>query len=352
MQRQLILIIILLFALATVAALLVSQDQKMHNSEINRPKSLIDRPLSSQQEAGKAQIEKIVIVRAGETLLDATQIDGKWLAMHLQAARPFELEKQPLIDLVRSLSNANIIEYKSAKKSNHARLGLADINANNTITSLVKFVSVDGREISLLIGKASMLQGGQFVRYKQDDQMLLIDHSVAVPKNKFDWLRQDLFQFNELEILKVARYSAAEVMANKTRTSAAKQDFVNVEPLWEIVAGQSGAQRKFTLGNINANEELVYADVLSNYIAALSDLSFTQARAVNGIEWASKQPLLSLSVQTTQGETHRLDIVLENGRYLGLFSAEGEFSRLNSWVFTLQDYKVDALLMNRTDFVK
>lgn len=352
MQRQLILILILLFALATAAALFVSQDQKMHNSAINKPKSLIDRPLSSQQEAGKAQIKKIVIVRAGETLLEATQIDGKWLAMHLQAERPFELEKQPLIDLVRSLSNANILEYKSAKKINHARLGLADINANNTVTSLVKFVSVDGREISLLIGKASALQGGQFVRYKQDDQMLLIDHSVAVPNNQFDWLRQDLFQFNVSKIVRVARSSATEIIANKTKTSAAKQDLVNVEPLWEIVAVQSGTQRKFTLGNINANEELVYADVLSNYIAALNDLSFTQARAVNTIEWASKQPLLSLSVQSTQGEMHHLDIVLENGKYLGLFSAEGEFSRLNSWVFTLPDYKVEALLKNRADFVK
>lgn len=355
MQKQFMLIIVLLFLLATAGALLFNQQQQQQAPQefANTPLILKTLISDTQYASGNAMLIKAIEVeRAGETLLIAQKNGEQWLSTHLSKDRTFRVQRAELLTLVRSLSDAKVIEYKSAKPQNHAKLGLADVGPRNTATTLLRVLGENDQAIEILVGAQASSQKGQYVRMKDDDQMLLIDQVIKLPDDKVDWLQTDLFNFNPMDIESVSRLTSLALLEGTSLENTLNL-IDDKEP--KDTAKEWRIERKnqtLVLADMQDIESLVYEEVLNNYLLSLNDLSFDDINELDQIRWGLFTPELVLNITTKQGNQHILTMVEQDSKYYVSVQGEQDYMHLNAWQFSIPSYQAEALLKTRDDFIK
>lgn len=310
MQRQFTLMIILLLVLGTAGALMFSDFKQSKRSN-----AFIKQPLLASLDEGFTrgkQFEPISvrIINQDQTILDATEQDGKWFTKHLDASQTYPLNDVDLIALLRKLAQANIVEYKSNKTKHHNILGLEAASANNPNTFAMSVLTKNGNTVDLLVGNASSVQQGQYVRFAGQNQMFLIDTLLPMPSHHTTWLAPDLLN---IDIHKVA---SIENIAAKERAVAP-----------ELSANQSVKQ-----------------DV--SYIEAINAMHFTDISVFDAQKWALLQNITTLSIMLRNGEIIKVSLAnSEAETYLHVESDE-EYAHLQHWMFTIPDYQIEVFVQS------
>lgn len=300
-------------------------------------------------------IRGIRLFRANKLLLDARYIDGEWFGFIEGSNEGMPLQKTSLINLVRGINDADIIEKKSANPKHHARLGLLGVDEPQSQSTLLTIATAENK-LDILLGNEAELQNGQFVRFVDEDQMLLIDKVISVPSDTYAWFAKNLFTLMTDDVTRIERRDSDEVLwvlendLNKVEASALNTNNLRFE-------GQH-----FTLTGLKSNEKLAFPMVIGNYVATLLKLSFDRFAPITSMNMKNYSLLTSISVKTKDNQSYVLKVFTSlpsnndnvlpiPSEYLVTINGSGITYANNQWVFTLPSNQIEGILKNRDDFL-
>ncbi|MGB3726931.1 MAG: DUF4340 domain-containing protein [Glaciecola sp.] len=353
MNKQLYLVVVLLLCLSGAGAWLVHNSQQDVNKTVsNTP--FIDYLLSDQTLNETVNITGLQIERNNTVIMQAERVDGSWQSKHLSATKFFPVHDTELFESVRKITQAKIIEHKSAKPENHAKLGLADVNAEEGAGTLVSLQLKDKVNVSFLVGNRSSMRNGQFVRLKGSAQMLMIDQVITLPDSPYAWLQNNLLSIEQADISQIIRYQTN----NQTKTvNEAQGESTQTDTsliLWKLVASTNDdSEDKLRLADIQNNESLAYEGVIDNVVASINELSFEQISELNQEQWIADDTLLKLEIMTKRGKLYTIEAkALEQDYAVRVYSSDpNQSAYLHDWQFVIPSYQIEALLKGRDDFV-
>ncbi len=315
MLRMIILAILAAGCVGTAYFLLIDNPQGQPSSS-----QLLLRGLSKDA-AGISQIE---ITDADGEVFSARLIDGTWQATHLAENQTFPVQQSALKSLVEQLSQARVIEKKTANSDYYERLGVADPNDSGGGSRQVTLIGVLSR-YTLYVGKPSDYGSGQFVREKDEAHALLINTVINLPRTPTDWLQQS--------VMPVSPDNVSRVVI--TRRGQADMTFArDATGTWEWLEQ-------------DAQASLRYPTVLNDAIAAMLDLSYESLTPYQPQNWPEENGHATLQLTQTDGQQLTLHLrPTASGANYQLWIEDGPLSGdLSDWTFILAPYQANALLL-------
>ncbi|GLR73003.1 DUF4340 domain-containing protein [Agaribacter marinus] len=329
MQKQLIAILIVLVVLVAGAVLSLNMEQKDIDPADDSNQALINASFRD------ADLIAVRIENAGGLLFQASkQTDNNtWYATHLADDLPYPIEKSLLASFVQTSMDANLVEAKSKRAENRARLGLSAITESDSAATLVNLEFSTGK-VALLLGNQASIQNGQYLRYADESQMWLTDKSFSLPSDQYAWLSPNMLNLELADVKSLKRLGDETAWVIRSKEPAD--------------TGDSG----FVLENFNEEEdELRFASIVDDVVESVMSLDFISVSTMTAEQWQDNAILASYEIEDIQGNIHSLRLIQESERYFAHFNTHGEQAYVNEWVYELQDYQARELLKTFDDFL-
>lgn len=322
-----ILVLSVLVAVSGGAAWLLSSEPKQQQVQ-SGPGPLFERLARDSQKVSSVKIES-----HNGVLFQADRSSGRWLANHLSPDAGFPVNTRVVSSLITGLSRARVVEKKTSKPENYARLGVEDLSSSNARS--VRVTLSDGKDSwQVLLGNNARQQGGMFVRLDGDPASLLIDQRLRLPASATDWLASAVLPFREdaLEQIEFSQpATTALLLARKPRN----------EQQWHIVTDGTA------LAPIR-DEELAYPQIISQTITDMLDFRFLSVRPYQQARWEA-HPMAGRVVFTLADNTQvmaQIKPAAEPSQYLIWIDSPDSPSWVSDWIFTVSAYQGKAYLTN------
>jgi hypothetical protein len=309
------------------------------------------------------QVSEIMIEKNGQTLAKFVNQNDQWLAYHLSQAHGIAVDNSRLFSFVRDLSSAKVIDEKSANPKNHERLGLdfGELNSRSTLVSII----AGGKSTKVLIGDKPQRQQGHFVRFADNDQMLLVDKPFVLPTSKSDWLVKDMLPVDTDNLISLTRINEEEVLWTLNSKVPSSSD--NTDPLAKpddlVFEGTN-----FVLADLSEEESLAYPMVVANYVSTLANLSFEDIQEYEQSIWDEAEQSASLLIRATindRVQTLGLRLAKKNEAYwvhvksannneatTDIATGDEQIANLSNWIFEIAEFRAQGLLKDRIDFLE
>ncbi|MFT6270276.1 MAG: hypothetical protein ACJAVV_003105 [Alphaproteobacteria bacterium] len=373
MQRQIVYLLLVFAILCAGIYYIIAEDSKSKAISADmEPATLMQQAKVSigATSTNRDSIQSIQLLRADSKLLNAKLENERWLGFIEGSEIGFPLQTSRLTTLVRDLINADIVERKSAKSKNHARLGLLALSAQNSTSTLLR-VATDVTSFELLLGNPAKLQNTQFVRFSDSNQMLLIDKLIALPDDNFAWLEKSLFNISAKAIASIDRTQGEETLwsvnnttYNDTQSSVNRSIESGIQSSLKAANAKTLEGELFSLSTIEQDEKLAYPLVIDNFISSLLGLTFDSLLTLDTLDRGAYEPLTRLTLTTVDNETILIDIFTSSQPQGEIDSAElvsanhaikvttlKDSDYLNQWLFVVPTYQIDSILKDRLDFL-
>ncbi|GGF75192.1 DUF4340 domain-containing protein [Alteromonas lipolytica] len=141
--------------------------------------------------AESQSLSKITIENAQGTLFAARKDSEQWLATHLDSVMRFPVDVEKLSAFVSALTQARIIEPKTAKASQYPLLGVEPVTQPDSQSTLITLASPT-KQWRVLIGNLASSGLGRYVREPSQQQSYLINEAVSLPLTPNEWLMPDV----------------------------------------------------------------------------------------------------------------------------------------------------------------
>lgn len=318
MGKQILPLTFLLVVVAFASYLLLKQSQ---------PVSVEQGLLFSDLSAKANLIDRVRISNHQGVLLDASLEQSIWLVDSVQKQGNYPLEQDKLTQLVQSLMQAKLFQAKTSKMENYARLGLQDIEALDSQSTLIELIA--GTESwQVLIGNKSSTVSGSYVRLPQQKQSWLLDTEIVLPLDSNDWLKQPILDIDQQNITKIARVdSNAWVIEKKP------------------------AQEEFSLSPMPDSGSLKYATILDSVANNIATLNFDQLHINDQTFWESLQPTAKLEVTTNDGQIITVELAQLDDSFYARFNSAADSSYWHNWIYQLSSFSAGQLNKTRDDFL-
>lgn len=191
-----------------------------------------------------------VVIEDGEQLVEINKQLEQW---QIKQEFGYQADTQKLAKLLQKLKDAKIKERKTSNSKNYHRLGLADIDTENSGARLVTLTSSEG-SIQVLLGAQAKSGSGQYAKLVSEPQTYLLDKSFALSAKASTWLNKDILSIaydsvtslhwrsqpqkqNEDRSFKVVRKELAPTGELKTKDGqpTLPQGQVELEPEFSLV---------------------------------------------------------------------------------------------------------------------
>lgn len=363
MQKQFVYLILLVLSVAAgVYYIYIDGEQTKAANIESQARNLIEQSSINLAATGNEQgnidsIQKIELFKASTVLISAVFENDQWLTYQEGSSIGFPLQMQPLVSLIRALRDAVIVEPKSANPKNHARLGLSAVNNAGSDSVLLR-ITTENNSIEILIGNEATLQNGQYVRFNDSDQMLLIDKMLNVPENSASWLQKSLFSFSVDDVVSVEQQSDLKGSLSLVNKKKETSSDLNEQPLTQLrFEGES-----FTLDDLQSSEQIAYPNIVGNYVSTLAKLKFNSLMALDAPASRNYKSAAILKLRTYSDQLFVID-VLENKAlnqddqdeqalsYLVKIESPNNNDYVNEWFFVISNEQAQNILKSRNDFL-
>lgn len=275
-----------------------------------------------------AGITAIQLHNSQGTLLQAELIDGQWMARFDQFATTYPLNKSALAEFIQSLTQARLIEAKTSKKDNYHHLGLEAIDNQDSLATQVSILSNDSIvPWQVLIGNKVAGAQGTYVRKPQEAQSWKIDKTIAVPSNKFDWLKRPILELTAIDLAMIARTDSKG---------------------WSIARQEDG---EFALNGLPKGRELRYPGIINALVDSVLELDFEQLLPLGDEQWQKAKIISRLSIKTTTDQQLQLKIANLENQYFVQFSSEQLQGYWSDWTYQISSFHAQQLTKNLEDFL-
>jgi dsDNA-binding SOS-regulon protein len=179
-------------------------------------------PLVPGMDSWVNDVTRVRIVEAGDKTV-ATVVRGEQ-GWSVEEAESYAADWARLKTLLAAVAQARIVELKTANPAYFDRLGLKDV-ADTASTAKKIEIGEGEHATSLLIGNTAQGRDGQYVRFPDKDQALLIDKTLEVAAELRDWLQRDIVDVADSEVVEVTIIHPDGEQLSVSKTSADDQDF-------------------------------------------------------------------------------------------------------------------------------
>ena len=158
--------------------------------------------------------------------------DSQW---RVQEKAGYPADTSELSELVNQLGKALLLEKKTSRPENFARLGVDDIEQDDSEAPQVpdsEASQVDGSEATqvpdseailvtltvgdeqytVLVGDTSSARRGSYIRKPGDDQVWLIDKSLVIDKESSDWVEPVIIDVEAEDVSEIMISTAGNEM--------------------------------------------------------------------------------------------------------------------------------------------
>ncbi len=284
-------------------------------------------------EENAASLTTVTIETAEGIVFSARKKQDQWVATHLDSMLTFPVDMTALSDFVSELTQAKVLEAKTAKANQYPRLGVEPVSQPGSQGTLVTLAS-DTKQWRVLLGNLASSGMGRYVREPSQQRSYLIDKPLELPVGNADWLAR--------QVISVSANALSEMVVD------------GPEP-FTLLRSDNGDWQLFDV----ATSELVYPGILAQTLNDVVNMSYDDVRArlpdealgevVQSITLKSSEQALSILVfQAGEGTTG----------YVVTMSIENEsandwvYSGIDNWVFQLTDFQARGLLTHRSDLIK
>lgn len=285
-------------------------------------------------EENASALTAVTIENAEGVVFSARREQNQWFATHLDSMLTFPVDMTALSDFVSELTQATVLEGKTAKASQYSRLGVEPVTQPGSQGTLITLASAT-QQWRVLLGNLASSGMGRYVREPSQQRSYLIDKPLALPVGNADWLTKQLIT-------------------------------VSVNTLSEVIVD---GQEPFTLFNNNENgewqlfdvaaSELAYPGILSQTLNDIVNVNYDDMRArmpeevlgepIQSITLSGNNQTLSLSVFAKQQDASGYLVSIAH-------EADGETpwtpEGIENWVFELTDFQARGLLTLRSDLIR
>ena len=149
---------------------------------------------------GDGQVGQPLLVGLADALTDLSTIELRSRADTVTLTRSgdewrvaerggYPVNFESLVELLDTLSEATIVEKKTARSAYHARLGVADPGEEDSQAIVVSLSASDESSWNLIVGESSTGgSGGSYVRMGDDPQVWLASKSIQVDEDPTSWI--------------------------------------------------------------------------------------------------------------------------------------------------------------------
>lgn len=318
MGKQLLTLTFLLLLAATAGYFLIKDSRP-----VNVEKGLLFANLTQQAN----QISQIRISNHQGVLLDASLQNDKWIANGVQQAGTYPLEHIKLTQLVQSLMQATLYQAKTSKPENYARLGLQDLDAEDSLAVLVELFGND-KTWAVLVGNKAP-GGGSYIRFPEQAQSWLLDQEVLLPLDSNNWLKQPIL---DIAITDIAKFSRIDSNS------------------WSIVLSDAEAGG-YSLNPMPKGRELKYESILDNTVAAFATLNFDQIQPRNDAFWRSLKLSAKFELTTLSGDKIKTELAEKDNEFFIRFSSQSLTAYWQNWTYKLSGFSAGQLNKTLEDFL-
>ena len=207
-------------------------------------------------------LEKLEIRTTTETISIVPAEQGGWV---VEEKGNYPVDFSTFRMLVDALSTAELLEKKTSRPENHARLGVAGVEdpGSKQVTAIAA-----GKTFSIFIGLVSEGPGGNFVRLAGEDQVWLTDAELEVADAATAWLDPVIINVEEKDISAVRQLDGSGATL--------------------VEAGRSDAG-ELVLGNLPADRELRYGSVTDDLARALQNVRLRDVMPHSAERWSDSR---------------------------------------------------------------
>ena len=235
---------------------------------------------------------------------------------------------QKVNNLISSLENLELIEFKTDDPNKYPELWLNDVNQKESNAYRISLVGKDGNIMdNIIVGKQQ--NDTIFIRKNNDPQVWLVKGSLDIYGDITSWVEEPLFPVDEQQILKI------------TLTDT------TLNPEEELVFFRTEKDKSFSFF-ANTKMKLNVSPEDGNRIAnAFQNLIFIDAKLIQDIKnQDSLKTLFKIEVETINGDIFGLIFVYFNDEiWFQTFSSINELNqKQQGWLYKINPKKLIALL--------
>lgn len=277
-----------------------------------------------------AAISEVIIEDPQGIRFSARRMNGQWQATHLADNQTFPVDHAQLQKLVEQVTQARVVERKTANPEYYARLGVASLDAADANANLVTFMAATSR-YTFHVGKPSVHGSGQFVREEGAAQVLLINNVITLPRTPTAWLQKHILPRS------VDALERVTIMKSQ-------------QPDMRLVRGPDEQWRWYTL---EEPQTLRYPTVVNDAVTSMLTLNYESVSAFQRAHWEGLDQVATIRFEFNDGQ-HRvvhLSAADEVGNHQLWVESSDTDRWLNNWVFTVASYQADALMLDPKSLV-
>jgi hypothetical protein len=290
-------------------------------------------PLMPDLRAVANEIDEVSVQRAGQPPLTIRRSDGRWV---VPDRGDYPANVDALRTVLRAMTEAAVVEAKTANPALHDRLGVDAPSAENSTAVLVS-ARAGERDFALVFGNVA--QGSyRYARIADQDQSWLIDQNPELPTGVADWLDKDISDIDSSQVRSVTvSHPDGETI---TISKAAEADI------------------NFDVADIPEGRQLTYSTVANGIAGALNDLDLDDVRPATGTAADAIQTtfetfgdirVLARTVIDDDGNWLTLDVEGLAGETEDLLALR---QRVDGWEFRIADYKANLLTRRWEDILE
>lgn len=289
-------------------------------------------PLLPDMRGAANDIEEVTISRAGQPALRIRRTGDEWV---VPDRGDYPANVTILRSVLLAMTDASVVEAKTANPALHDRLGVNDPGDENSESVLVS-ARAGERRFDLIFGNVAQ-SSYRYARIAGEDQSWLIDQNPDLPAGIGDWLDKDIVDIDSSQMRSVSITHA------------------DGETLYISKAAEAATD--FDVADIPDDRELAYSTVANGIAGALNDLDLEDVRPATG-EAAADVSTTFETFDDLRVIAHLAQEDAENWLTLEV-EALGEETddtralrqRVDGWEFRIADYKANLLARRWEDIL-
>ena len=317
-------VLILVLAAVALAVYLVP-------THTGREASTESRPFLPQLAAVANDVASVRITANGGS--DVVTLERAADGWTVQESYGFPADWTVLRPILADLSQAEVVEDKTANPEYYDRLGVGDPRAENATSKLIEFPGRDDVP-GVIVGNRAQGRTGQYLRRADEEGSVLIDKNINLPIDAAGWLKRDIIDIADDEVLAVRiSHADGEVVA---------------------IARDATDVTDFTLDGIPEGREPKSTWAVNQLASVFSGLKLDAVKPVDEVDWENAADLqlttadgLVINARLAEEAEHRW-IRLEAS---GTEEADTINDGTHRWAYRIPLYKYDAMNKRMDDLL-
>lgn len=278
-------------------------------------------------------IDKVSLISSEGKWAVFVKKDSQWLSENFSN---YPAKSQEIVKLINALSVAELDEPKTTKVENYARLGLDDLESEDSQATLLKLHSMD-KSWQVLIGNNASSGSGVYIRKPNEQQTWLTKAEISLPSDDKAWLDSKILDFTSDDIETITRNDGTPWSIAHTKTTSASDEAAEeIEQSWEFTPKPH-------------DRELKYDSILKNLVDDIVGLSFNDISVKDTADALEAKANFTVSLN----DAEVIVKFLSDGEkdYVEFSSSEKE-ALWENWRYEVSKFTANQILKTVEDFLQ